>query len=78
VKDVNAFQATLFYLTSSNTTHSRPKRERACFVVSSCSSNSLRVLVVPLSGLSEITLDLQPSRAVVQEVLDTLDERQAG
>ena len=24
------------------------------------------------------TLDLQPSRAVVQEVLDTLDERQAG
>ena len=23
-------------------------------------------------------LDLQPSRAVVQEVLDTLDERQAG
>ncbi len=24
------------------------------------------------------TLDLQPSRTVVQEVLDTLDERQAG
>ena len=24
------------------------------------------------------TLDLQPSRAVVQEVLDTLDEPQAG
>ena len=24
------------------------------------------------------TLDLWPSRAVVQEVLDTLDERQAG
>ena len=24
------------------------------------------------------SLDLQPSRAVVQEVLDTLDERQAG
>lgn len=24
------------------------------------------------------TLDLQSSRAVVQEVLDTLDERQAG
>ncbi|QPD02614.1 MAG: hypothetical protein Nkreftii_000388 [Candidatus Nitrospira kreftii] len=24
------------------------------------------------------TLDLQPSRAVVQEVLDFLDERQAG
>ncbi len=24
------------------------------------------------------TLDLQPSRAVVQEVLDALDERQAG
>lgn len=24
------------------------------------------------------TLDLQPSRAIVQEVLDTLDERQAG
>lgn len=24
------------------------------------------------------TLDLQPSRAVVQEVLDTLEERQAG
>lgn len=24
------------------------------------------------------TLDLQPSRAVVQEVLDTLDERQTG
>ena len=35
-------------------------------------------IVTDVIGLADTdTLDLQPSRAVVQEVLDTLDERQA-